>query len=157
MTDGQPAVAFGSSPMKTHAANIASPAKLDIHNVLLLEDDVELAAILKALLDARGFIVSTVTNGVDGLREVMAMDFDAIICDMMMPKMPGDMFYLAVSRAKPHLCERFIFVTGHSDNPKIDHFVKSVGGVVLHKPISTDELVATMREVMNRAAVASAE
>ena len=65
------------------------------------------------LLESRNFIVTTVNDGVHALREVMAFDFDVIICDLLMPNMPGDMFYLAVQKTKPELCKRFLFVTGH--------------------------------------------
>jgi len=121
---------------------------LDIKSILLLDDDVELADTLKALLESRNFLVTTAKNGVEGLREVMALDFDVIMCDMMMPAMPGDMFYLAVQRTKPHLCKRFIFITGHSGNPKIDEFLKSVDSMVLYKPVVTDELVRAISFVL---------
>src|SRR4030095_17078379 len=98
-------------------------SELEIKSILLLDDDVELANALKELLQSRNFVVTTVSNGAEGLREVMALDFDAIICDMLMPHMPGDMFYLAVQRTKPHLCRRFIFITGHSDKPKVTEFL----------------------------------
>src|ERR1700712_2430515 len=112
------------------SSNIYNNAQdLDIKSILLLDDDVELADTLKMLLESRNFVVTTVKNGVEGLREIMSLDFDIIMCDMMMPSMPGDMFYLAVQRTKPHLCKRFIFITGHSDKPKIEEFLKNVDAV----------------------------
>ena len=119
----------------------AESTELEIKNVLLVDDDVSLANTLKQLLESHNFIVSISTNGADALREVMAFDFDIIICDMLMPKMPGDMFYLAVQKTKPHLASRFLFVTGHADNPKVDSFLKSIDATVIFKPVLTDELV----------------
>ena len=86
----------------------------------------------------------------EGVREVMSMDFDVVICDMMMPQMPGDMFYLAVQRTKPHLCSRFIFITGHSGNPKVEEFIKKVNGLVLFKPVQIEELVRMISLAMKR-------
>src|ERR1700722_18930367 len=106
------------------SSNTFNSQDLDIKSILLLDDDIELADTLKLLLESRNFLVTTVKNGVEGLHEVMSMDFDIVMCDMIMPTMPGDMFYLAVQRTKPHLCNRFIFITGHSGNPKIDDFLK---------------------------------
>jgi CheY-like chemotaxis protein len=120
-------------------------SELEIKSILLLDDDSELADTLKLLLESRNFVVTTVGNGVEGLREILAMDFDVIICDMLMPAMPGDMFYLAVHRAKPHLCSRFIFVTGHSGNPRVDDFLKKTDGLVLFKPVLTEDLVRWFR------------
>lgn len=121
---------------------------LDIKSILLLDDDIELADTLKMLLESRNFVVTTVKNGVEGLREVMAFDFDVVMCDMMMPAMPGDMFYLAVQRTKPHLCKRFIFITGHTGTPKIDEFLKSVDAMVLSKPVVTEELVGAISLIL---------
>ena len=131
-------------------------SELEIKSILLLDDDTELADTLKELLEAHNFVVTTVSNGGDGLREVMAFDFDVIICDMLMPGMPGDMFYLAVSKAKPEMTERFLFVTGHADNPKVDGFLKSIDALVVFKPVLTEELVRMISFVLKRSS-ASAE
>src|ERR1700677_1973103 len=137
--------------------NSLGSTDLDIKSILLLDDDIDLADTLKMLLESRNFVVTTVKNGVEGLHEIMAFDFDIIMCDIMMPAMPGDMFYLAVQRTKPHLCKRFIFITGHSGNPKIDDFLKKVDAVVLSKPVVTDELVGAISFVMKNSQSESEE
>ena len=86
-------------------------------------------------MDSRKFIVTTASNGADGLRELQHNEFDVIICDLEMPKMAGDTFYLAVKKSKPHLCDRFLFVTGHSTNPKYEEFLKKTGRIALVKPV----------------------
>src|SRR4051812_48109995 len=110
-------------------------SELEIKNVLLLDDDLELADALKELLEAHNFVVTTANDGGSGLREVVEMDFDVIICDMLMPGMPGDMFYLAVSKIKPQMASRFVFITGHRGNAKVDDFLKSIDALVLFKPV----------------------
>ena len=133
------------------SSDIANPqdsTNLDIKSILLLDDDIDLADTLKMLLESRNFVVTTVKNGVEGLHEIMAFDFDIVMCDMMMPAMPGDMFYLAVQRTKPHLCKRFIFITGHSGTPKVNEFLKSVDAMVLSKPVVTEELVRAISFVL---------
>jgi CheY-like chemotaxis protein len=134
-----------------------SPATRDTHDaveirsILLLDDDAELVETLKLLLESHHYYVTTVKNGVDGLREVMAFDFDVIICDLMMPTMPGDMFYLAVQRTKPHLCERFVFITGHAKYPKFESFLAESKGRMLCKPVKSEDLFAAIRSVLERA------
>ncbi len=130
-------------------------SELEIKSILLLDDDVELADTLKELLESRNFVVTTVSNGAEGLREVMNFDFDVIICDMLMPHMPGDMFYLAVQKTKPQLCDRFVFITGHSGNPRVDEFLKKTNGLVLIKPVLTDELVSMISLVLKQTGAAS--
>jgi len=117
-------------------------------SVLLLEDEGAFTDILKTYLELNGFSVTCVGNGVEGLRMVMASDFDVIICDMMMPNLPGDMFYVAVERTKPHLCKRFIFMTGYKGEKKIEDFIRKVQGVMLWKPFEMHDLLETMQLVL---------
>jgi len=124
---------------------IGSPVK----RVLLLEDDVDLCGALKDWLEMHECAVTIVHRGVEGLTEVMKSDFDAIVCDMIMPLMPGDMFYLAVSKAKPHLCTRFVFVTGHRDRPDIAKFLWEFHGPTLNKPLDLEELLCAIRSVFD--------
>jgi CheY-like chemotaxis protein len=137
--------------LPTGAQELEGP-ELEIKSILLLDDDIDLADTLKRLLEARNFVVTAVKNGVEGLREVMALDFDVIICDLMMPAMPGDMFYLAVKKAKPHLAERFIFVTAYSDKPEVSKFLEETRGLVLMKPVSESDLIRTVSLVLKNTA-----
>jgi len=122
-----------------------------IKSILLLDDDADLADTLKLLLESHNFVVTTVGNGVEGVREIMRFDFDLVMCDMMMPRMPGDMFYFAVQRARPHLCSRFIFITGYPDKPEVVHFLSGLPeAVVLHKPVRQDELIRMISFVLKR-------
>lgn len=109
--------------------------------ILVLEDDPTFQTVVKDFLESYGYQVVAVENGADGVREVMAGDFDVIVCDMMMPKVPGDMFYVAVERMRPYLCNRFVFITGARGNVKIMDFIKQVKGLVLLKPFRMEELL----------------
>lgn len=116
--------------------------------VLLLEDDEQFQEIMKEFLESNFFDVVAVRNGVEGVQEILKTDFDVIVCDMMMPTLPGDMFYLAVERMRPHLCKRFVFITGYRGNPKITEFIKKVNGTILIKPFHVDDLLETVAFVM---------
>ena len=99
---------------------------------------------------AHSFQVTCVPSGVEGLRQIMARDFDVILCDMVMPHVPGDMFYLAVERTKPALCKRFVFMTGYRADPKIDSFLRKTGGYVLWKPFETLQLSNAINVILQR-------
>jgi CheY-like chemotaxis protein len=136
----------------SHSQPPVEETELEIKNILLVDDDEDLADTLKLLLESRNYIVTTAANGADALREVLACDFDVIICDMLMPRMPGDMFYLAVQKTKPELAKRFLFITGHADNPKVDSFLKSIDALVIFKPVQTEDLVRMISFVLQRTA-----
>jgi DNA-binding response OmpR family regulator len=123
-------------------------------HILLLEDDLELARTLKDLLESADFVVDVVPNGAEGLKQILIRDYDAIVCDMVMPNFPGDMFYLAVQRTKPHLCRRFVFSTGHRADPRIDGFIRQVKGLVLWKPFQPHELFDAIQTVLRKGGTA---
>src|SRR5688572_10051448 len=116
----------------------------EFKRILLVEDDAELAAMLKEFLEAYGYRVSAVANGVDALKAVMERAYDIVICDVMMPKMAGDAFYYAVQRVKPELCERFVFITAHGDTQRMQEFLNHVSGMVLMKPFHLEDLLQTI-------------
>jgi len=107
----------------------------------MVDDDVEWLELNQELLQGHGFVVSTATDGVEALKAVMKQDVDVILCDMMMPNMAGDMFFQAIERTKPHLCRRFIVITGHEGHPKVEAFIKRTKTVVLYKPVNMAKLM----------------
>lgn len=126
------------------------PPKHEIASVLLLDDDALLADSLRHLLEDRNYLVTTVSNGVEGIREIMETDFDVIVCDLLMPKMSGDVFFKAVEHAKPHLGRRFIFITGHAGEVAVDRFLREANAAVLYKPLQADELARTIESVRRK-------
>jgi two-component system, cell cycle sensor histidine kinase and response regulator CckA len=118
--------------------------------VLVLEDDNTFADTVKHLLEEQDYRVTLVPTGAEGVQRILANDFDAIVCDMVMPNFPGDMFYRAVKQTRPHLCERFIFITGHHDNPKVTQFIEEVQGKVLWKPFEMRKLFDALETVTGR-------
>jgi CheY-like chemotaxis protein len=125
---------IGLAPRSKDAA---APGK---GRVLLLEDDTAFAESITAFLAESGYTVVAVQSGVEGIRAVLAGDFTVILCDMMMPTVPGEMFYEAVKRSCPQLCRRFIFMTGHRGDGRANDFLKSINGFVLRKPFRLEDL-----------------
>ncbi len=115
--------------------------------MLLLEDDKQLSGFIKEFLASESWIVVAVENGVEGFLEIQKSDFDAIVCDIVMPKLSGDQFYRAVEGAKPHLCSRFIFLSGMSTDSRIIAFIKEVRAPVLGKPFDLHRLIGALEQV----------
>ena len=118
--------------------------------VLLLDDMADYREVLQDYLDSYRFNVTGVNNGAEGLREIMKDPFDLILCDMMMPKLNGEMFYWAVHRLRPAACYRFIFLTGHQNRPTVQAFFERAKAVVLVKPFPLDDLRRVMGEVLRK-------
>jgi CheY-like chemotaxis protein len=115
--------------------------------VLLLEDRDDFRAVLHDYMVFHSYKVTSVRSGVEGMREIMKGAFDLIICDMMMPQVGGEMFYWAVTRVRPAYAQRFIFFTGHQNNPAINFFLRRVNATVLTKPFHLAELDSAIHDV----------
>ena len=78
--------------------------------VLLLEDRDDFRDVLRDHLSFRKFRVTLAPSGVEGLLAIRENAFDIILCDMMMPRMGGEMFYWAVTRSRPAYCQAIHFL-----------------------------------------------
>jgi DNA-binding response OmpR family regulator len=125
-------------------------ALVPTRRVLLLEDRSDYRNVLREYLVSCSYDVTSVPSGIEGLREIMKGRFDLIICDMMMPKMGGEMFYWAVTRVRPAAKESFIFFTGHKNNPAIDFFFRRINARVLYKPFKLSLLDAAIEEILRK-------
>lgn len=141
-----------SDPAKVVTLEVNTPGDVarPVQRVLLLEDRDDFREVLRDHLQSRSFQVTSVPSGVEGLREISRCAFDLLLCDMMMPQMGGETFYWAVTRMRPALARRFIFFTGHRNNPVIEFFFQRINAIVLLKPFKLSELDATIREVLRK-------
>ena len=124
-------------------------------HVLVVDDDIELALTYQALLQVHGYRVSTAADGAQALKLVLNGNVDAILCDLHMPELAGDLFYVEVGRARPHLLKRFIFITGNSDDPIYETFLKNLKAPVLCKPVSIQQLLGKLETVLGSEAAAA--
>lgn len=58
-------------------------------NILIIDDDKEIAGSLFAVLEGMGHRVTHAINGIEGQRQIESLRPDLVITDMMMPKMGG--------------------------------------------------------------------
>ena len=119
-------------------------------SVLLLDDNFELAEAIKTYLAMEKFDVTAVSNGTEGLRAIMRSDFDAVVCDLMMPSLAGDKFFLAVEKVKPHLCDRFLFITGFGRSTALDALGERADGRVIFKPFNMSDLTAAIMGILSK-------
>ena len=126
----------------------ASTGTLRKRHVLIVEDNLALAASYKELLEIQGYDVSLSPDGAEALKHVFTNPTDAVICDLQMPRLEGDLFYATIERALPALARRFVFITGLADDEHFKKFVATVDAPVLRKPIQVTALLAEVARVM---------
>ncbi len=120
-------------------------------HVLVVDDDIELALTYQALLQIHDYRASTAANGEEALKLVRNGDVDAILCDLNMPEMGGDLFFDRVGHVQPHLLKRFIFVTAYADNPLYETFLRRSKVPVFAKPVSFERLLEKLKAVLGTA------
>jgi CheY-like chemotaxis protein len=126
----------------------ANPSATRKRHVLIVEDNLELAASYKELLEIQGYDVSLSPDGAEALKHVMIHPTDAVVCDLQMPRLEGDLFYATIERAQPALARRFVFITGMAEENRFQEFVAHVQSPVLRKPIQVTALLAEVARVM---------
>ena len=77
-----------------HPGTDAPPASRR-KTVLVVEDDVDLRAALRAALEQEGFAVESAGDGLTALRKVRQLAPDLVILDLNMPRMGGEEFLYA--------------------------------------------------------------
>jgi len=122
--------------------------------LLLIEDDAELAAEVKAALAARDLAVTHCAEGEAGLTAARAGGWSVVIADRMLPQIDG----LDIVRAMRAEGDRTpILVLSALDS--VDERVRGLragGDDYLGKPFAVEELVARVESLLRRSSNASA-
>jgi CheY-like chemotaxis protein len=126
----------------------ATPGAARKRHVLIVEDNLELAATYRELLAIQGYDVSLSPNGAEALQHVMMHPTDAVVCDLQMPRLEGDLLYATIERAQPTLASRFVFITGLAEDERFQEFIAHVRAPVLRKPVQVTALLAEVARVM---------
>lgn len=116
--------------------------------VLVVDDDQQLASALQWILADENYLVDVAYDGDEALLKVRAHDYDAVICDLKMPHLRGDDFYLQAREFRPALADRFIFITGYATDPAVRNFLIEQEVKFLVKPFPIPGLIGCLRELL---------
>jgi PAS domain S-box-containing protein len=132
----------------------AAPTASTRARILAVEDEQQLAIVLERLLLPEHDVVS-VNSGRAALDILVsgAPPPDVVLCDIMMPAMTGIELYEEVSKQRPELARRFVFMTGGTFTRESAAFVKSVGLPIVDKPFDVATLRAAILAVLSGSAV----
>jgi CheY-like chemotaxis protein len=115
--------------------------------VLIVDDEREVAAVMKRALDARHDVVA-LTSPKEALELIASgAELDVVFCDLAMPGMSGTELYREVVRTRPELASRFVIVTGGAISGRMQGFLDSWTGPCLEKPFSRRDLEDTLLAV----------
>ena len=121
---------------------------LQLRAILVVDDDQQLASALQWILADENFLVDVAFDGEEAMLKVRAHEYDAVICDLKMPKLRGDEFYLQAKEIRPTLSDRFIFITGFAADPKIALFLTKHDVKYLVKPFPVSGLINCLKQLL---------
>jgi CheY-like chemotaxis protein len=118
--------------------------------VLVLDDEQCIIDTLRRVLRSEHDIVTS-TSPTEVLAAIMGGErFDAILCDLMMPRMTGMEIHAALVTYSPGQAERMIFVTGGATRDTHELFLRSLTLPCLYKPFDIDVVRQVVRGVVGR-------
>ena len=136
--------------LETHAGRLErTVSTIELKAVLLVDDDKQLASALQWILADENFLVDVAHNGEEAMLKVQALEYDVIVCDLMMPRLRGDEFFLKAKAMRPNLARRFVFITGFAADPEISDFLTSNDVEFLVKPFPVQRLIKRVRDLLS--------
>lgn len=117
------------------------------NTILIIDDDTELTDLLRQYLETEGFEVIAAHDGESGVKQALNHSFDAIILDVMLPKLNG---FEVLKAIREHLETPILMLTARGDD--IDKIVGLEIGAddYLPKPCNPRELVARLKAILRR-------
>ncbi len=118
-------------------------------NILIVDDEEELASTLAERLRLRGMKASHAVTGEEALRLTTEESFDVAVLDIKMPRIGGIQLKQRMQQIQPGM--RFLFLTGHGSDRDFEAGVTEVGEeYYLGKPLDIEELIAKIHDVLGR-------
>ena len=114
-------------------------------SIIIIEDETALLAPLRRMLAAYHDII-TFSDPRDGMRCLIEREPpDVIICDLNMPVISGVELYQEVTRVKPFLARRFLFLTGGISDEAAPLLAEDRR--VLEKPVHREALISAIEAI----------
>jgi len=116
-------------------------------DILVVDDDVELCALLSEYLGSHGYRVSAVHDGAAGLRCALDVGHDLVILDVMLPVLDG---FEVLRQLRHRSAVPVIMLTARAEEPdRVRGFGEGVDDYLV-KPFAAAELLGRVRAVLRR-------
>jgi len=116
--------------------------------ILIVEDEIALAAVLTEILRKNNYSVDAVHDGVDGLDYALSGIYDAILLDIMLPRMDG-LQMLRKLRSNGDSTPVLLLTAKSEIEDKVKGLDVGADDYIT-KPFNTEELLARVRSAVRR-------
>lgn len=112
-------------------------------NILIIDDEQPIRASLREILEYEGHVVSESNDGMAGVIEATKSNFDAIYCDIKMPKMDGlDVLDMLESKG---VSSPVIMISGHGTVETAVQALKKGAFDFIQKPLDLNRILVTLK------------
>lgn len=118
--------------------------------ILIIEDDEDHCKLVSQALRSENHTTEEAHDGKDGLHRMLSYSYDLIICDWMLPSMPG--VEICKEYRKAGGTALVLMLTGKTKSEDIHTGLDAGADDYLGKPFFTRELLARVRALLRRAA-----
>lgn len=116
--------------------------------ILIIDDEEAIRGTLKDILEYEDYKVFTAVDGEDGLKKIQQGDYDAILCDVKMPKKDGLEVLEEGLKINPEL--QFIMISGHANIDTAVEATKKGAYDFIQKPPDLNRLLVSIRNAMDK-------
>jgi two-component system cell cycle sensor histidine kinase/response regulator CckA len=121
----------------------ARPVPYRKFRVLIIDDEPLIGAVLERILQEHEVVVTR--SAAEAIEQLDSdVEFDAILCELMMPQKTGMELYEHVARRSPRRARRFVFTTAGAYTQQARAFLDQVGARCLNKPFDAGEIRAVV-------------
>jgi PAS domain S-box-containing protein len=118
--------------------------------ILVVEDEPTVARLIADVLIEEGHDVDAVLDSQEGLARLSRNRYNAIICDLRMPRLDGQAFYESLVRAGSPLRDKILFITGDTLAPRTRDFLDPLNLPHLDKPFLLEELKIAVNRLLEK-------
>lgn len=120
-------------------------------NVLVIDDEITIRNVFVRVLRFIDCVPDTAADGEEAVEKLKVKTYDAVYCDMRMPRMGGRELYRWVCENKPEFIPKWIFMTGSVAAEGLTHIDEETGRPCLRKPFSPDTVQQSLRNLLGDA------
>jgi two-component system, chemotaxis family, chemotaxis protein CheY len=124
--------------------NMTNPAGERKRRVLVADDDESIRRLVVRMLERAGFDAAEASDGQDAIEQLDAERFDALVLDLMMPRVDGFGVVDHLAGTQPRMMERTVVITAFPPKAARERLHHLCG--IVSKPFDTRELIQLVEQ-----------
>jgi DNA-binding response OmpR family regulator len=120
--------------------------KMRLPMILIIDDDPGIRGLLSVVLRRKGFDCDIATDGAEAEKKLRTHDYDAILLDLMLPRLNGFEVLRFLKAERRALLERIIVITAVAEITLRDFDDQKLVWALIRKPFDLHNLIETVTD-----------